>query len=141
MKLSQWDLQKDSNAYPKGPTAEGRSVYRLIGWEGSDRGGLLLSESERDAITAAWRSVPSPATGAGAPDRPATAQPLPKVRFAQLAGWIAKHAAAWSSDSLDLVERDPNMGPQDVFRFTDEMRARLDRLDKQAGRALENKHG
>ncbi len=54
-KLTQWDLQIDRNAYPQGPTAEGRMIYRLIGWEGCDRGGLLLSEAEKEAIDAAFR--------------------------------------------------------------------------------------
>ncbi|WP_293811333.1 hypothetical protein [uncultured Bosea sp.] len=115
--------------------AEGRSLYRLIGWEGADRGGLLLSDGERDAITSALRSAPP------APPPATAGLALSKIRFAQLAGWIAKHAAAWSSDSLDLIEDEPNISPQDVFRFTDEMRARLDRLDKQAGRTLEKRHG
>ncbi|KAG5182041.1 hypothetical protein JKP88DRAFT_290668 [Tribonema minus] len=42
---------------------------------------------------------------------------------------------------LDLIEDEPNISPQDVFRFTDEMRARFDRLDKQAGRTPEKRHG
>lgn len=87
------------------------------------------------------RAARTPPPSTNAPDQPRTEQPLSKIRFAQLAGWIAKHASAWSSDSLDLVENDPNMGPQDVFRFTDEMRNRLDRIDKQAGRSTEKSHG
>ncbi|TCR64651.1 hypothetical protein [Bosea sp. BK604] len=60
---------------------------------------------------------------------------LTKIRFSQLAGYIAKNAATWSAESLDLVEAYPEMRPDAVYRFTDEMRARLDRLDELAGRA------
>lgn len=57
-KLAQYDLVRDRNAYPKGPMAEGRSIYRVIGWEGADRGGLLLSEAEADAVRESLRSAP-----------------------------------------------------------------------------------
>lgn len=60
---------------------------------------------------------------------------LTKVRFAQQAGFIAKNAAAWSADCLDLLEDSPNMRVEDVARFTDDMRSRLDRIDELAGRA------
>lgn len=63
------------------------------------------------------------------------AEKLSKVRFAQQAAFIAKNAAAWSSDCLDLLDEFPNMRVQDVARFTDDMRSRLDRIDKLAGRA------
>ncbi len=54
-KLHEYDLVLDTNAYPKGPMAEGRDVYRVIGWEGADRGGLLLSEVEAREVRAAFR--------------------------------------------------------------------------------------
>ena len=60
---------------------------------------------------------------------------LTKIRFAQLCGYIAKNAANWSSEALDFVDRldDPERS-EAVFRFTDEMRQRLDRIDSLAGR-------
>lgn len=61
---------------------------------------------------------------------------MTKVWFAQMAGRIAKNAAAWSSDSLDLIDDDPEMRPEDAFRFTADMRSRLDRIDEQARAAL-----
>ena len=54
-KLGEYDLTLDRNAYPRGPMSEGRGIYRIIGWEGSDRGGLLLSEAEANAIRSALR--------------------------------------------------------------------------------------
>ena len=54
-KLHEYDLVLDTNAYPKGPMAEGRDVYRVIGWEGADRGGLLLSEVEAREVREAFR--------------------------------------------------------------------------------------
>ena len=62
---------------------------------------------------------------------------ISKVRFAQQAGFIAKNAAAWSSDCLDLLDDYPDMRVEDVARFTDDMRSRLDRIDELAGRALD----
>lgn len=59
---------------------------------------------------------------------------LTKIRFSQLASRIAKNAADWSSDSLDLIEDYPDMRPEDVFRFTDTIRQRLDCIDERAGR-------
>ena len=61
------------------------------------------------------------------------AEKLTKIRFAQMASYIAKNASAWSSDCLDLVDIYPEMRPEDVFRFTTEMRGRLARLDEMAG--------
>lgn len=52
-RLGEYDLSLNQHAYPQGPMAEGRGVYRVIGWEGSDRGGLLLSAAEADAIKSA----------------------------------------------------------------------------------------
>lgn len=68
---------------------------------------------------------------------------LTKVRFSQQASFIAKNAAAWSADCLDLLDDYPNMRVEDVARFTDDMRSRLDRLDEMASRpAMENEgHG
>jgi hypothetical protein len=60
---------------------------------------------------------------------------LSKIRFAQLAGRIAKNAADWSADSLDLIEDYPEMRPEDVYRFTDMIRDRLNWIDERAGRA------
>lgn len=63
------------------------------------------------------------------------AERLTKIRFAQLCGYVAKNAASWSSDALDLIECvDEQEYPETVFRFTDEMRDRLDRIDVLAGR-------
>lgn len=68
------------------------------------------------------------------------AEKLSKIRFAQQASYISKKAAAWSADCLDLIEIYPDMRPEDVFRFTEEMRARLANLDGLARAALESSH-
>ena len=60
---------------------------------------------------------------------------ISKIRFAQQAGFIAKNAAAWAADCLDLIEDYPKMLMVDVARFTDDMRSRLDRIDEMAGRS------
>ncbi|WP_089177303.1 hypothetical protein [Bosea sp. AS-1] len=65
---------------------------------------------------------------------------LSKVKFAQQASYISKNAAAWASDCLDLIDIYPDMRPEDVFRFTEEMRARLANLDGLARAALEASH-
>lgn len=60
VKLREFDLQPDHYACPSGPLAEGKEQYRVIGWEGGDRGALLLSPEERTAILAAfaaWREA------------------------------------------------------------------------------------
>lgn len=60
---------------------------------------------------------------------------LTKVHFAQRCGHLTRLVASWGAESLDLLDEiDQPMRPPDVFRFTDEVRARLDHLDKQAGR-------
>lgn len=61
---------------------------------------------------------------------------LTEAQFSMQCAFIAKNAAAWAGDLLTLSEhygREAN--PQTVGRFTDEMRERLDRLDKWAGRS------
>jgi hypothetical protein len=63
------------------------------------------------------------------------AEKLSKVRFAQQAGFIAKNAATWAAECLDLLDEYPDMRGEDVRRFTDDMRARLDRIDEMTGRA------
>lgn len=63
------------------------------------------------------------------------AEKLTKVAFAQQAGFIAKNAATWAAESLILLDEYPTMRVEDVRRFTDDMRSRLDRIDEMAGRA------
>lgn len=63
---------------------------------------------------------------------------IKRLRFAQQCAFIAKNAAAWAADSLDLVSSTGEVErPETVFRFTDDMRARLDRIDEMAGRKHE----
>lgn len=68
---------------------------------------------------------------------PIAASPaITQLRFSQQCGFIAKNAAAWAADTLDLItSADDRARPETVFRFTDEMRQRLDHLDEMAGRA------
>jgi hypothetical protein len=60
---------------------------------------------------------------------------LTGAEFAQQCAFLAKNAAAWAGDALELTEfhhcdADPSM----VARFLAEMRSRLDRIDERAGR-------
>lgn len=48
---------------------------------------------------------------------------MTRARFAQLASRLAKDASSWSADALDL---DGEMRPEDVRRFVQQMRERLD---------------
>lgn len=66
---------------------------------------------------------------------------LTEARFAQRCAYIANHASSWAAELLDFVEdREREADPESVFRFTDSVRYRLDRLDKEAGRqALKGK--
>lgn len=60
---------------------------------------------------------------------------LTEARFAQRCAYIAKQASDWAAELLDFVEdREREADPESVFRFTDSVRDRLDRLDKEAGR-------
>ncbi|APY14275.1 hypothetical protein GJU94_13780 [Brucella sp. 10RB9214] len=60
---------------------------------------------------------------------------LTEARFAQRCAYIAKHASDWAAELLDFVEdREREADPESVFRFTDSVRERLDRLDEEAGR-------
>ena len=61
---------------------------------------------------------------------------LSEAEFARQCTFIAKNAAAWAGDILTLPELySEHASASTVARFTDEMRARLDRLDGMAGRA------
>ena len=60
---------------------------------------------------------------------------LTTSQFSMQCAFIAKNAAAWAGDALTLPERlNEAADVTAVARFTDEMRERLDRLDKWAGR-------
>ena len=60
---------------------------------------------------------------------------LTNAQFSMQCSFIAKNAAAWAGDTLTLPERlNQEADVSAVARFTDEMRERLDRLDKWAGR-------
>jgi len=59
---------------------------------------------------------------------------LTEAKFAQLCAYIATNAAKWAGDMLTLPEdHNKAVDAKTVKRFTDEMRARLDRLDEMAG--------
>lgn len=61
---------------------------------------------------------------------------LTEAVFSMQCSFIAKNAAAWAGDILTLPEHyNREADAKTVARFTDEMRARLDRLDEWAGRA------
>jgi hypothetical protein len=64
---------------------------------------------------------------------------LTEAQFSQQCAYIAKNAAAWAADILTLPENyHREADPSNVARFTDDVRARLDRIDELAGRlALE----
>jgi hypothetical protein len=60
---------------------------------------------------------------------------ITEAQFSMQCAFIAKNAAAWAADLLTLPEYyTKEADPDSVARFTDEMRARLDRLDEWAGR-------
>lgn len=60
---------------------------------------------------------------------------LTNAQFSMQCSFIAKNAAAWAGDTLTLPERlNQEADVSAVARFTDEMRERLDRLDKWADR-------
>lgn len=60
---------------------------------------------------------------------------LTEAVFSMQCSFIAKNAAAWAADILTLPEHyNREADAKTVARFTDEMRARLDRLDEWAGR-------
>ncbi|APU92975.1 hypothetical protein PQB34_gp47 [Ochrobactrum phage POI1126] len=60
---------------------------------------------------------------------------LTQAQFAMQCAFISKNASAWAGDTLTLPERlNKHADVAAVARFTDEMRERLDRLDKWAGR-------
>ncbi|WGG61894.1 hypothetical protein [Brucella intermedia] len=62
---------------------------------------------------------------------------LTTSQFSMQCAFIAKNAAAWAGDALTLPERlNEEADVAAVARFTDEMRERLDRLDKWAGRQV-----
>lgn len=62
---------------------------------------------------------------------------LTNAQFSMQCSFIAKNAAAWAGDTLTLPERlNQEADVSAVARFTDEMRERLDRLDKWAGRQV-----
>lgn len=61
---------------------------------------------------------------------------LTEAQFSMQCSFIAKNAASWAADILTLPERyNEASAVETVARFTDEMRDRLDRLDKMAGRS------
>lgn len=63
---------------------------------------------------------------------------ITEAQFSMQCSFIAKNAAAWAGDLLTLPEHyNRQADTNTVARFTDEMRARLDRLDAWAGRAGE----
>lgn len=67
-----------------------------------------------------------------------TEKKLTEAIFSMQCSFIAKNAAAWAGDLLTLPEQyDTVSNPRTVARFTDDMRGRLDRLDKWAGRTIE----
>lgn len=84
----------------------------------------------REATGEYWCCTPPTA------DRSIEAAPaISRQRFSQQCGFIAKNAAAWAADTLDLVQwKDQPERAETVFRFTDEMRRRLDHIDEIAGR-------
>ena len=57
---------------------------------------------------------------------------ISQATFSMQCAFIAKNAASWAGDLLTLPECPAP--PEMVARFTDEMRERLDQLDKMAGR-------
>ncbi len=65
---------------------------------------------------------------------------LPRVRlthiqFAQRCAYIAKSAAGWAVESLNYSEEDVSAAQcENIFRFTDNMRQRLDEIDRLSGR-------
>lgn len=60
---------------------------------------------------------------------------LTEAVFSMQCSFIAKNSAAWAGDLLTLPEYyNKEADPRTVARFTDDMRARLDRLDEWAGR-------
>lgn len=62
---------------------------------------------------------------------------LTEALFSMQCSFIAKNAAAWAGDILTLPEHyNREADAKTVARFTDEMRARLDRLDEWAGRSV-----
>ncbi len=62
---------------------------------------------------------------------------LTEAKFAQLCAYIATNAAKWAGDMLTLPEdHNQPVDAKTVKRFTDEMRARLDRLDEMAGAVI-----
>lgn len=62
---------------------------------------------------------------------------LTEAKFAQLCAYIATNAAKWAGDMLTLPEdHNQPVDAKTVKRFTDEMRARLDRLDEMAGSVI-----
>lgn len=64
---------------------------------------------------------------------------ITEAQFSMQCSFIAKNAAAWAGDILTLQERyNREADAKTVARFTDEIRERLDRLDKWAGRAALN---
>ena len=64
---------------------------------------------------------------------------MTEAQFSMQCSFIAKNAAAWAGDLLELPELyNRKADARMVARFTDAMRERLDRLDEWAGRkALE----
>ena len=61
---------------------------------------------------------------------------LTNAQFAQQCAYIAKNASNWAAELLDYAEnRGSEANPEAVFRFTDSIRGRLDRLDRLDGRA------
>lgn len=64
-----------------------------------------------------------------------TEKRITEAQFSMQCSFIAKNAAAWAGDILTLPEHyNREAETNTVARFTDEMRERLDRLDKWAGR-------
>lgn len=59
------------------------------------------------------------------------------AQFSTQCSYIAKHAASWAADVLILPELYSEAIPaENVARFTDGMRERLDRIAQWAGRTL-----
>lgn len=60
---------------------------------------------------------------------------ISRIMFSQQCAYIAKNAATWAAETVDLItEIGDTERSETVFRFTDEMRRRLDHLDEIAGR-------
>jgi hypothetical protein len=59
--------------------------------------------------------------------------PLTEAQFSMQCSYIAKHAAAWAGDILTLPERyNLPADPATVRRFTDDIRHRLEIIEKWA---------